>query len=173
MEATSGSAMRLAVSVQSALTVSTFWMRSSASSKLPILSSNAWPATGLGGKVVLLRPHTATRIQGQFATSGYSKWLEWQGCLKWHDIIWGCILSICQTVASCVMCDAWYIHIREKLFSRGACRTIVWVRPYIYTGIWWVQSTVHRPSTLVSGTLNGDGTGLKMAVLWYTVVYGW
>src|SRR6266404_5442187 len=57
--------------------------------------------------------------------------------------------------------------------SRGAHRTVVQVRPYNCTVYNGYGSPVHRPSTPVSRTPNGDGTGTKTAVLWYTVVYGW
>ena len=55
---------------------------------------------------------------------------------------------------------------------RGVHHTVVWVHLYIWMGTRWVWSTIHHLSILVSRTLNGDGTGLKMAIVWCTAVYG-
>src|ERR1700679_1058238 len=52
---------------------------------------------------------------------------------------------------------------------RGVHRTVVRVRPYNCTGRDGYGSTVHRPSTMVSRTPNGDGTGSKTAVVRYSV----
>jgi len=65
-----------------------------------------------------LRPYTAMHFIVSFKTSGFSEWLVWQGCLKWHDIIW-VFFSAFARQSQCVWCmmrDVWYVCVMHDVY---------------------------------------------------------